>query len=138
MKTLRILLAEDNPADVILVRHALEEHRISHELRVVTDGLDAIEFVASIGQAQSLDWPDILLLDLNLPRADGSEVLRAFREHPQGGATPVIVVTSSAAKADRQRVEPLGISRYFQKPVDFDGFMRLGAVVKEVVSGSHA
>lgn len=136
MRPLHILLAEDNQADVWLVRQALEEHRIPHRLYVVKDGAEAIAYVARLGNPDDLPCPDILLLDLNLPKADGTEVLREFRQHPKCAHTPVIVVTSSSAARDLARIGELGISSYFQKPVDLDEFLRLGAVVKEVVAAA--
>jgi CheY-like chemotaxis protein len=131
---LHILLAEDNPADVLLVREALEEHHIPHRLHVVQDGEQAIHFVERMGQPDGTPCPDLLLLDLNLPKADGPQVLREFRRHPECAHTPVVVVSSSDAPQDRARVSPLGISRYFRKPPDLDAFLHLGAVVREVVA----
>lgn len=122
----------------MLVRQALEENQIEHKLHVVKDGEEALRFVANIGKSGESPCPDVLLLDLNLPKIDGSQVLRAFRLNPTCVETPVIVVTSSDAPKDRARMAALGISRYFRKPSDFDAFMQLGAVVREVVKGSGA
>ena len=133
MNPLNILLAEDNRGDVLLVRQALEEHDIEHQLYVVQDGAQAIEFVAQMGKPGGVPCPDVILLDLNLPKADGPEILTEFRKHPECTTTPVIVVTSSDAIKDRARAAELGISRYFKKPSEFDEFMKLGAVVREVV-----
>lgn len=129
---LRILLAEDNPGDVLLVRQALEEYQIPHELFVVEDGAKALEFVARMGRPGEAPCPDVILLDVNLPKVDGPQVLRAFRKHPECGQTPVIVVSSSDAPKDRERMAKLGIARYFRKPLDFDAFLKLGALVREV------
>jgi CheY-like chemotaxis protein len=131
---LHILLAEDNLGDVFLVRQALTEHRILHELHVVKDGEEALEFLDRMGDAGAPPCPDVLLLDLNLPKVDGPQVLEAFRNHPACAETPVVVVTSSDAPADRKRVSDLGATAYFRKPYDLSEFMRLGTVVKEVVS----
>ncbi len=79
-----------------------------------------------------------MLLDLNLPNADGIQVLREFRQHPECAGTPVVVVGSSGTPQDRARVGALGIIRYFQKPADLDEFLQLGAVVKEVIEGATA
>ena len=132
---LRILLAEDNLADVLLVQKALEEHRIPHELYVVRDGAEALAFLARMGQGQT-PCPDVVLLDLNLPKVDGSAVLSAFRRHPQCVHTPVVVVTSSDAERDRARMAELGATRYFKKPTDLDAYLLLGAVVREVAGES--
>ena len=132
MKPLEIFLAEDNEADVLLVRQALHEHSIEHKLHVVRDGHAAIQFVANIGASADAPCPDLLLLDLNLPKVDGMDVLRAFRDHPQCRGTPVIIISSSGVERDRLLVNGLGISRYFQKPFDLDEFMKLGALVREL------
>jgi two-component system, chemotaxis family, response regulator Rcp1 len=130
---LQILLAEDNDGDVMLVEQALTEHGIDHELYVVKDGDEALEYVAAMGNGDGPPCPDVLLLDLNLPKVDGPQVLERFRKHPACAQTPVIVVTSSDAPKDRQRVKALGANAYFRKPSDLTEFMALGALVKEVV-----
>lgn len=130
---IRILLAEDNQGDVFLVREALREHRVEHELHVVRDGLQAERYIERIGQTDDAPCPDVLLLDLNLPHRDGHELLQLFRAHPICAKKPVIVVTSSGAERDRKRAAELGATRYFQKPSDVDEFIQLGAVVREVV-----
>ncbi len=132
---LHILLAEDNFGDVLLVRQALTEHQIDHELHVVKDGDEALQFLERMGAASEPPCPDVLLLDLNLPKVDGPQVLQAFRKHPACAQTPVIVVTSSDAPKDRKRVEALGATAYFRKPSELTEFMRLGAVVKDVLDG---
>jgi chemotaxis family two-component system response regulator Rcp1 len=131
VRQLRILLAEDNQADVLLVRHALQAHNVHHQLHVVDDGAKAIDFIVKMGKPDCPPCPDLMLLDLNLPVADGTQVLREFRK--QCSATPVIVVTSSDAPKDRARVAELGISHYFMKPFGWDAFMLLGEVVMKVV-----
>ncbi|MGI8746636.1 MAG: response regulator [Bryobacteraceae bacterium] len=135
---LHILLAEDNRGDILLVQQALEEHHIPHELHVVTDGEEALHFVTRMGKPGEAPCPDVLLLDLNLPKADGYQVLSEFRQHPECAHTPVIVVTSSDAPKDRAGMAALGIARYFRKPSELDAFMQLGAVVREVVEGQVA
>lgn len=130
---LHILLAEDNRGDVVLVRKALEQHHIEYELRVVRDGEEALRFVSCMGTPDGDPCPDLMLLDLNLPKVDGAEVLREFRGHPQCEQTPVIVITSSDSSRDHALVAAIGVTRYFRKPMDYDHFMQLGAVVKEVV-----
>ena len=132
---LNILVAEDNPGDVLLVRRALRAHNIPHELTVVQDGAEALEFMARMGRAREVPCPDVVLLDLNLPKVDGPHVLREFRKHPECWDTPVIVITSSDAREDRARMEELRVARYFRKPSDYRAFLRLGAVVREVAEG---
>ena len=135
---MRILLAEDNVGDILLVQQALEEHQIPHELHVVKDGGEALDFVARMGQPGEPPCPDIVLLDLNLPKADGSQVLSALRKHPECARTPVIAVTSSDAVRDRARMAELGVDRYFKKPSDLYEFLQLGAVVQEVIESRAA
>jgi len=135
MNPLRILLAEDNPGDILLVKDALKSHRIPHELQVVRDGDEALAIIEHMGEPDGIPCPDLMLLDLNLPKVDGSEVLGRFRKHPQCAETPVIVMTSSDAHRDRERMAQFGIARYFRKPSDLNAFLKLGAVVVEVVEG---
>jgi two-component system, chemotaxis family, response regulator Rcp1 len=131
---LHILLAEDNRGDVLLVRRALDHHHLEYELHVVKDGEEALDFVCHMGKPGYAACPDVMLLDLNLPKADGGQVLREFRRHPQCEQTPVVVITSSDSSKDHALVSGLGVSRYFRKPMDFDDFMRLGEVVREVLA----
>ncbi len=133
MRLLHILLAEDNRGDVLLVRDSLQESQIEHELHVVKDAQEALDYVAGMGTPNGVPCPDLMLLDLNLPKGDGVTVLSEFRKHPQCAQTAVIVVTSSDSAKDRERVAQLGISYYFRKPTDYDDFMRLGGIVKEVL-----
>jgi CheY-like chemotaxis protein len=132
---LHILLAEDNRGDVLLVRQALREYSIEHELHVVSDGAQAIEFIQCIGRSKTIPCPDLMLLDLNLPKAEGQQVLAEFRKRPECANTPVIVVSSSDAPRDRARMYELGVSHYFRKPSELDEFMKLGAVVRDIVDG---
>jgi CheY-like chemotaxis protein len=132
MREIHILLAEDNRADVLLIREALAAHKIPYRLYLATDGAEALEFLVRMGRGET-PCPDLILLDMNLPKTDGADVLQEFRSHPRCLTTPVIVVSSSDTQRDRQRVETLGVTRYFRKPTDFEAFMRLGAVVKEVI-----
>ncbi len=135
---LHILLAEDNPGDILLVQQALIEHNVAHQLHVAQDGAEALAFIARIGLPGGSPCPDLVLLDLNLPKVDGPTVLRALRKDNHCAQIPVIVVTSSDAQRDRALVAELGASRYFRKPLDFEAFLRLGAVVREVVEGAAA
>jgi DNA-binding response OmpR family regulator len=95
-------------------------------------GAEALAFLARIGQPGGTPRPDVLLLDLNLPKIDGPAILREFRKHPQCATTPVIVVTSSDTVNDRARMAEIGVDRYFKKPSDLDAFPQLGAIVREV------
>lgn len=136
MKPLQVLLAEDNPGDVFLVREALREHQLEYKLKVITDAAEAERYLEMVGHALDAPCPDIFLLDLNLPKGDGHEILTSFRAHPLCSNVPVVVVTSSDAPADRTRAQLSGATEYFRKPSDLTEFLRLGAVVSRLVNGN--
>lgn len=131
-----ILLAEDNRADVYLVRRSFHEHGIDLELRTVKDGEEALHFVAQIGSQYAC--PRLVLLDLNLPKVSGNEVLERLRAHAECKDVPVIVLTSSDSPTDRENVTRLGARAYFRKPSELDRFMQLGLLVKRVLAESRA
>jgi CheY-like chemotaxis protein len=129
VKPAHILLVEDNRGDIVVVRLSLQRHGIEHTLHILNDGDEALKYIARMGESQDAPFPDVVLLDLNLPKVDGPEVLRAFRRRPDCAHVPVIVLTSSDAPSDREQVAALGISYYFKKPTDFESFMQVGGVV---------
>lgn len=133
MKPIQILVAEDNDADVLLFQEALQHLQIEHQLHVATDGQAALDYVARMGTTPEIPCPDVMLLDLNLPKVDGPTILEEFRKHPECQHTPVVVVTSSDAARDRAEVATYGPTRYFRKPSDFDAFLVLGAIIREVI-----
>jgi CheY-like chemotaxis protein len=130
---LNVFLAEDCRGDILLIREALEKHNVPHDLRIARDGGEALEYVAHMGEPDKPPCPDLILLDLNLPKADGIAILTEFRKHPSCAMTPVIVISSSDTPKDRERVSALGVARYFRKPSDLDQYLDLGAVVLEVI-----
>jgi CheY-like chemotaxis protein len=127
---IRIFLAEDNPADVDLVREALREYKVDHELWLASDGQEARRFIERMGTVPESPCPDLILLDLNLPLVSGHELIALFRQHPTCVHTPIIVVTSSDSWRDREQSAKLG-ARYFRKPSELTEFLELGAVVRE-------
>jgi two-component system, chemotaxis family, response regulator Rcp1 len=129
MKTVQVLLVEDNLADIELVREALSAIELRYVLHIATDYEQARDYVQSIS-AETI-CPDILLMDLNLPKGSGLELLRLFRARPDCQHTPVIVVSSSNAVRDRERAAQLGAMHYFRKPTDFQEFMKLGPLIVE-------
>lgn len=129
---LRILVAEDNPGDVELVREALREHHIDCELFITSDGGEVQRYIERMGTHEDAPCPDLLLLDLNLPKAHGYEIFQMFRAHERCGKTPIIIMTSSSAPKDRERAMELGAARYFRKPSELDEFMKLGIVIRDV------
>jgi chemotaxis family two-component system response regulator Rcp1 len=131
----QVLLAEDNPGDVYLVREALAHANLQFELVVQSDGEQMYDFIDKI-DGGAAPCPDVVLLDLNLPRRNGASLLERMRESPLCSRIPVIIVTSSSSPQDRETATRLGASSYFQKPSDFEEFMRLGALVRQFLSQS--
>jgi len=121
IRPIQILLVEDSPGDVSLTRAALAQSRIANELHVVGDGDLALEFLRSADADHPR--PDLVLLDLNLPRTDGREVLTQVKDDPTLRRIPVIVLTSSADEADVLKSYDLHANSYITKPVDFDEFL---------------
>ena len=131
--TCQIVLAEDNPADVGLVRYALREHAIDCELRVISDGEEVVSFIDHLDVDSKIPCPDLLLLDLHLPKRDGNEILKHLRSSERCGRTPVVVFTSSHESWDLQNAERDAALHFFKKPASLDQFMRLGNIIKEVI-----
>lgn len=125
-----IVLVEDNPADARLVRIALEEHGLEGEITIVTDGEMAIHYINSI-DAQGLLCPDLVILDLNLPKTPGREVLECVRLSVVCHEAPVVILSSSDAAQDRADAARLGASRYIRKPSLLADFLHLGAMFTE-------
>jgi DNA-binding response OmpR family regulator len=127
-----IFLVEDNPADARLVREALVECNVGCELIVASDGERAIHWLDRIEAGQEA-CPSLLILDLNLPRRSGAEVLRRLREGVQTSGIPVLVLTSSDNQKDRDLANALGASRYLRKPTKLSEFIALGTVFQEML-----
>ena len=122
---LKILLVEDNPADVDLTRVNLENSKILHELYAVPDGMAAMDFLHQKGQFSDAPRPQLVLLDLNLPKKDGREVLAEMKADPSLRRIPVVVLTSSQAEEDVVRSYDLHANAYVTKPVDLEGFGKI-------------
>ncbi len=116
MKMAEILLVEDNPGDVLLTRKAFERARIANILHTVGDGEEAMDFLRKRGAHTEAPTPDLVLLDLNLPKMDGGEVLREMKEDPDLRRIPVVVLTSSSAESDVLRSYELHANSYITKP----------------------
>jgi len=127
-----IVLTEDNAADVFLVRSALEDAGLDFRLHVISDGEQALRFLQTVETDQSA-CPDVLLLDLNLPKMSGADILRSLRENNYCSASSVVVLTSSDSPQDRARVAQLGVEHYFLKTASLDEFMKLGSIVRQVL-----
>ena len=118
-----ILLVEDNPGDVRLTEEAFDEAQIANTLHVATDGVEALDFLHQRGEYADAPRPDIILLDLNLPRKNGDEVLSEIQDDPDLSCIPVIVLTSSEAEEDVERSYELHANAYLTKPVDPERFI---------------
>ncbi|MBI1897121.1 MAG: response regulator [Acidobacteria bacterium] len=128
-----IVLIEDNPADVGLVREALDEYGVSCELTVLTDGERAMHFVSDIDERRGR-CPDLVILDLNLPRRHGYEILARMRSSVQCPHVPVVVFTSSEAREDKENAARLHVARYIRKPHRLEQFIQVGGVLKELLA----
>jgi two-component system, chemotaxis family, response regulator Rcp1 len=129
--TIEILLVEDNPADVDLTQETLAYAKIRNRLHVVNDGEDALAFLRRQGRYKEAIRPDLILLDLNLPRKDGREVLAELKADPELKAIPVVVLTSSDAEKDVVRSYDLGANCYVTKPVDLDQFANVVRTIED-------
>ena len=120
---IQVLLVEDNAGDIRLTQEALKDAKVYLGLHVVNDGVEALEFLRREGQFQKAPRPDLILLDLNLPRKNGREVLAEIKRDPQLLTIPVVILTTSAAEADIQQTYQLHANCYISKPVELDGFL---------------
>jgi CheY-like chemotaxis protein len=127
-----ILLAEDNPADVYLIRASLDEHRVDLSLQVAVDGSQVLRI---IDEQDRLDATELklIILDLNLPRHDGIEILQRLRESDHLNRVPVVVLTSSDSPRDRVAACELGAAGFLRKPSNLEQFLNLGAVFRQVL-----
>lgn len=124
-KIIDVLLVEDDPGDVLMTREAFEDNKLSNRLAVVPDGVTAMEFLRKEGQYADAPTPDLILLDLNLPRMDGREVLAALKADEALRSIPVVVLTTSEAEEDVVRSYSLHANAYVTKPVDFEAFINV-------------
>jgi CheY-like chemotaxis protein len=120
-----VLLVDDDPGDVLLIREAFAEHKVSNELATVNDGVEAVRYVRGEGEYAGRERPDLVLLDLNLPRKGGIEVLAEIKGDPALATIPVIVLTTSEAEEDILRSYQLHANAYITKPVDFERFRNI-------------
>ncbi|WP_433215454.1 response regulator [Dactylosporangium sp. CS-047395] len=126
---IEVLLVEDDPGDVLMTQEAFEEHKVRNKLNVVQDGEEALAYLRREGKYADATRPDLILLDLNLPRVDGREVLGVIKEDQDLRRIPVVVLTTSQADEDILRSYSLHANAYVTKPVDFDSFI---AVVRQI------
>lgn len=126
---IEVLLVEDDPGDVLMTKEAFEEHKLRNRLSVVSDGAAALSYLRREGEYADVSMPDLILLDLNLPRRDGREVLEEIKKDEQLCRIPVVVLTTSQTDEDILRSYQLHANAYVTKPVDFDRFI---TVVRQI------
>jgi chemotaxis family two-component system response regulator Rcp1 len=122
---IEVLLVEDSPGDVRLTREALKDAKVHISLHVASDGIEAMGFLERSGKHVHAPRPDLILLDLNLPRKDGREVLKEIKESSSLRSIPVVILTTSSSAADVEQSYHLHANCYISKPVDLDGFLKV-------------
>ena len=128
-KSIDVLLVEDDPGDTLMIREAFEDNKVRNRLSSVTDGVQALEFLRREGEHAGARRPDLVLLDLNLPRKDGRQVLAEVKQDADLRTIPVVILTTSEAEEDIARSYDLHANAYVTKPVDFERFI---AVVRQI------
>lgn len=129
-----ILLVEDNPGDVDLLRLAFETAELDCELTVLDDGGEALALVRQEGKYAEIPPPDLAILDLNVPKNDGLEILEAMRSNETYADVAVAVLSSSSSPRERAAMERFHIRRFIRKPSDLEEFMQIGSIVKELLA----
>jgi CheY-like chemotaxis protein len=135
--TVNILLIEDSPGDVELTKEAFASWEIPHVLEVVNDGEEALQFLHQKGKYAGKESPNFIILDLNLPRKDGAEVLKELREDMTLNEIPIVILSTSNAEADIQKCYDLGAYSYFVKPVDIDNFYDIIKSIEDLWIHGH-
>ena len=130
-RSIEILLIEDNPGDVRLTEEALKEGKVINRLSVVPDGVEALAYLRKTGEYASAATPDLVLLDLNLPKKDGREVLAEVKQDPELRKIPVVVLTTSRDEQDILKSYDLHANCYITKPVDFEQFIRVVRAIED-------
>ena len=126
-----ILLVEDNPGDVDLAREALENSKVYNTLHVVTDGVEALDFLFRRGKHASAPRPDLIILDLNLPKKDGREVLAEIKDNPEVMHIPVVILTTSRDEEDILKAYKLHANCFITKPIDLHQFIKVVKTIED-------
>ena len=130
-KPIEILLVEDNPGDIRLTREALADGKVRNNLHVAVDGVEAMAFLRREGAFSDVPCPDLILLDLNMPKKDGREVLADIKNDPELKRIPVVILTTSKAEEDILRSYDLHANCYVTKPVDLEQFIKVVCSIEE-------
>ncbi len=131
MRPVEILLVEDNPGDVHLTLEAFKEAKVRNNISVADDGMKAMAFLRHEDEFKNAPMPDLILLDLNLPRKDGREVLAEIRQDPKLKRIPVVIMTTSQAEEDIVKAYDLHVNCYITKPMDLDQFMKVARSIED-------
>ena len=131
LKPIDVLLVEDDRGDTLMIKEAFADNKVRNRLNCVADGVEALAFLRREGEYADAPRPDLVLLDLNLPRKDGREVLQEIKNDPELRTIPVVVLTTSEAEEDILRSYELHANAYVTKPVDFDRFIEVVRQIDE-------
>jgi CheY-like chemotaxis protein len=131
---IRIAVVEDNPADLYILCKALQEVGLRFSVDHLEDGEAALDFLLRRGKYSTAQRPDVVILDLNLPRINGDEVLGRVRSHPNHRDLPVIVLTTSGTAEDRQKMATLGVAHYFVKSGDLSSYLEVGRAIQKLMN----
>jgi two-component system, chemotaxis family, response regulator Rcp1 len=130
-RQIEVLLVEDNPGDVRLTIEAMKEGKLTNHISVACDGIEAMEFLRREGQFAASPRPDLILLDLNMPRKDGRQVLAEIKEDPDLKSIPVVILTTSEAEQDIVKTYELHANCYVTKPVDLEQFVKIARLIED-------
>ncbi|HXE45682.1 MAG TPA: response regulator [Conexibacter sp.] len=131
LNAIDVLLVDDDPGDTLMIREAFAHNKVRNELAAVADGVQAMQYLRREGEYKDASRPDLILLDLNLPRKDGREVLGEIKGDPELRTIPVVVLTTSHAEEDVLRSYQLHANAYVTKPVDFERFIEVVRQIDE-------
>ena len=127
----KILLVEDNEGDILLTTEALQECKIPNQLQVLRDGSEALYFLMTVVKQHAKDLPDLILLDINLPKKNGHEVLESVKNHPDLKHIPIIILTTSSSETDILRAYQEHANCYITKPLEVSEFLNITAKIEE-------
>jgi CheY-like chemotaxis protein len=134
----RVVLVEDNPSDVDVVKMAIQKAGLNVKLQVLTDGAAAMDYVHSLAKPHGAMLPHLMILDLSLPWATGDEVLRECRANPKSAEVPVILTSSAIGHpAYMNRMQAYGANRVFLKPLEMESFLQIGGIIRELLESDH-